>query len=246
MIDCLRRTFSTFGVPDELSSDGGMEFTARSTKRFLMDWGVHHRVSSVAFPHSNCRAEIGVKTAKRIIANNTDNDGNLDVDSFQRAILSYRNTPDPETKLSPAHCIFGRPIKDFIPVPRNKYNPHPTWTDMLNKREEALRNRHQRMQEIWSEHTKSLPPLNVGEYVRVQNQIGSKPRRWDKTGIIVEVKDFNQYVVKMDGSHRVTLRNRRFLRKYEPMFQATRRDRLMENVQKVKEYTTLPYYHSFL
>ena len=241
LIDCLRRTFSTFGVPDELSSDGGMEFTARSTKRFLMDWGVHHRVSSVAFPHSNCRAEIGVKTAKRIIANNTDNDGNLDVDSFQRAILSYRNTPDPETKLSPAHCIFGRPTKDFIPVPRNKYNPHPTWTDMLNKREEALRNRHQRMQEVWSEHTKSLPPLNVGEYVRVQNQIGPKPRRWDKTGIIVEVKGFNQYMVKMDGSHRVTLRNRRFLRKYEPMFQATRRDKLMENVQKVTEYTTLPY-----
>ena len=97
------------------------------------------------------------------------------------------------------------------------------------------------MQEIWSEHKKSLPPLNVGEYIGVQNQIGSKPRMWDKTGIIVDVKDFNLYMVKMYSSHRVTLRNRRFLRKYEPMFQATPIYKLMENAQKIKKYTTLPY-----
>jgi len=27
---------------------------------------VHHRISTVAFPQSDCRAEIGVKTAKRL------------------------------------------------------------------------------------------------------------------------------------------------------------------------------------
>ena len=74
------------------------------------------------------------------------------------------------------------------------------------------------MQEVWSEHTKALPPLKVGDCVRVQNQIGSKPRRWDKTGIVVEVKQFDQYVIRMDGSGRVSLRNRRFLKRYEPMF----------------------------
>ena len=40
LIDCLRRTFSTFGVPDELTSDGGTEFTSRMTQKFLDDWGV--------------------------------------------------------------------------------------------------------------------------------------------------------------------------------------------------------------
>ena len=47
LINCLRRTFVTFGIPDELASDGGPEFTAQSTQRFLQDWGVHHRLSSV-------------------------------------------------------------------------------------------------------------------------------------------------------------------------------------------------------
>ena len=90
------------------------------TKQFLKNWGVYHRISSVAFAHSNCRAEIGVKTAKRIIAENTDHQGNLDLDAFQRAILAFRNTPDAETKLSPARCIFGRPIRDFIPIPKKQ------------------------------------------------------------------------------------------------------------------------------
>ena len=76
--------------------------------------GTNHRLSSVAYPHGNCRAEVGVKTMKQLITNNTATKGDLSTDAVQRAVLQYRNTPDPSTKLSPAQCISGRPIRDFI------------------------------------------------------------------------------------------------------------------------------------
>ena len=96
LISSLRRGFMTYGIAEEISSDGGLEFVASKTKKFLEDWGVNHRVSSVAFPHSNCRAEVGVKTIKRMITGNTGPNGSLDVDRFAVAMLQYR------------------PIRDFI------------------------------------------------------------------------------------------------------------------------------------
>ena len=226
LISALRTTFITFGISEELSSDGGPEYTAKATQTFLRNWGVRHRVASVAFPHSNNRAEVAVKSVKRLIMDNTGPNGTLNTDKFQRAILHYRNTPDRETGISPAMCIFGRAIRDFIPVHPGRYLPHPAWRETLIAREEALRNRHHKMCERLSEHTQHLPPLKVGDCVRVQNQRGRSANKWDKTAVVVEVRQFDQYVVRIDGSGRVTLRNRKFLRKYIPV---VKRDPIAEH-----------------
>ena len=61
---------------------------------------------------------------KRIITDNCSQFGSLDVDAFHRAILSYRNTIDPVTRFSPA--LFGRQMRDGMPILPGKYNPHNT------------------------------------------------------------------------------------------------------------------------
>ena len=83
----LRQFFATFGVPDELSSDGGPEFVAISTSDFLKKWGIHHRVSSAYFPQSNGRAEVAVKKIKRLLGDNVRPNGSLNNDNLLRALL---------------------------------------------------------------------------------------------------------------------------------------------------------------
>ena len=214
--DCLRDYFATFGIPEELATDGGLTYMSYETQKFLKDYGVKHRLSSVALPQSNKRAELAVKSMKRLLRENTNGDGSLKNDKYFRALMSYRNTPDRDTKKSPAQVIFGRALRDFLPAPHHRYKPHPEWIMLAEDREKALAKRSIANMERLSKNTKALPRLAVGDNVLVQNQVGNHPSRWDITGVVVELKDHDQYVVRVDGSGRLTLRNRRFLRKLTP------------------------------
>ena len=73
--------------------------------------------------------------------------------------------------------------------------------------------------ERWSEHAKDLPPLSPGSRVLIQNQHGAGKiaNRWDKSGLVLEHLGFNKYRVKVDGSGRITDRNRQFLKKFTPV-----------------------------
>ena len=87
--------------------DGGPQFTSREVEMFFRSWGVKHRVSSAYVPHGNMRAEVGVKSMKRLIRNNLGPGGSLDTDRFSQAIMEYRNTPDRDMGCSPAQVVFG-------------------------------------------------------------------------------------------------------------------------------------------
>ena len=183
---------------------------------------MEQRLSASYFPHSNQRAELGVKSAKRMLRENVSPNGHLNTDKFLRALLNHRNTPDRDTGLSPAQVIFGHPIRDFLPVKPGRYKPRQEWRMTMERREQALARRHARQELLLSEHTKTLPPLKVSDVVSIQNQHGPHPLKWDKSGTVVEVMQYDQYKIRMDGSGRVSVRNRKFLRKIVPFNSATR------------------------
>ena len=214
LINTLREWFQLFGVPEECASDGAGTYVSEATKEFFKVWGVKSRVSSRAFAHSNARAELGVKTCKRLIRDNTGPKGTLDTDKFGRALLQYRNTPLQGVGLSPAQILFGRELRDFLPFAPGKAGIRKEWRITADERDLALAKKHSVDLERLNANTKELIPLDIGQQVFCQNQTGNYPRRWEKTGVVIEKgQGPRQYLVRMDGSRRICLINRKFLRK---------------------------------
>ena len=56
--------FTTFGVPQEITTDGGPQFSSHDLVLLLEKLGVKHRKSAPYNPHANLRAETAVKLAK--------------------------------------------------------------------------------------------------------------------------------------------------------------------------------------
>ena len=128
--------------------------------------------------------------------------------------MQYRNTKLQGLQVSPAQILFGRELRDFTPCPPGRGRLREEWRIIAEDRERALARKHCKDLERLEAHTRELGELEIGQSVCVQNQVENKPGRWDKTGIIVEKgKGPRQYLVRMDGSGRITLRNRKFLRK---------------------------------
>ena len=216
LIQAIRDYTAYFGIPRILSSDGAPIFTALQTEEFCKRWGIQQRISSAYYPHSNKRAEVAVKSAKRLVRDNLHPDGSLHGDKFCRALLIHRNTPDPSTGVSPAQILFGRQLRDHLPTPLHKFALRSEWQKAAKLREDCFMKRHYAKIEDLSNKSKPLQPLIPGDYVHVQDQAGKTPRQWNKSGKVLEVLPHDSYIVRIDGSYSTTRRNRKFLRKFTP------------------------------
>ena len=145
---------------------------------------------------------------KRLMRDNTGPRGELDNDAFARALLMFRNTPMQGIGLLPAQIVFGRELRDTMPFKPGKGNMHKEWRVTAEDREKALAKRHVTCLEKLNRHAKELKELEVGQSVKVQNQVGNHGKDRYSGG------STSWYAVRMDGSRNVTLRNRKFLRTF--------------------------------
>ena len=193
----MQRWFQAHGLPEEISSDGGPPFNSGEYQQFLKKLSITCRMSSAYYAQSNGRAEVGVKTMKRILGDVNAATGAIDTQDAMKAILTHRNTPSQENGMSPSEMLYGQKLRDHLPDGGREMERYIT-----KKSEKEA-----------DQKGRSLKPLRIGDRVRIQNQVGNHPKRWDKTGEVVEVKPYRQYVVKPDGRRITTTRNRKFLKK---------------------------------
>lgn len=102
---------------------------------FLKRWGVTTCLSSALYPQSNGRAEAAVKTAKRILRDNTGPSGSLDNDKVSLALLQNLSTPLREWNMSPAQLATGRQLRDGVPTAKQNYRVNQEWQRGLEERE---------------------------------------------------------------------------------------------------------------
>merc|ERR1712082_344918 len=179
-----------------------------------MSWGVKMRVSSAHYPQSNSRAECAVKAAKAFVVGNTNSHGELDTDKFLRSRLAYRNSAIyPETGKMIAQSLLGRHLRGCLPAVKGFYQLKQEHLMDRKQRELVAAKRIGNMKECYDKGSKALPKLEVGDKVRVQNQTTIRTTKWYRTGTITAILSSRKYEIMMDGSRRITVRNRRYLRK---------------------------------
>ena len=157
VISYLKTVFRRHGVPCELFTDNGPQFSSGEFASFANEWGIQHSVSSPTYPKSNGLAESSVKTVKGLMKKNEDRD------DFQKSLLIYRSTPL-QNGLSPAQMLMGRRIRSNLPISEDLLTPkgaHKIRKEKVKQREEQKR--------LHDRTAKRLPTLKHGDRVRLRD-----------------------------------------------------------------------------
>ena len=186
VINKLQGHFARYGVPAEIVSDQGPQYTAAEFKRMTEEWGIIHTMSSPGHHQSNGKAEAAVKTVKHMMYKCLEKDSNQ-----YEALLELRNTPRQDTGLSPAQMMFGRQIRSRLPM----INTKPVGQRQTQKAIKKRRNRQKTVKSSYDKRAKELIPLHAGQPVFFQHVPG---QQWKK-GVIRRRDDERSYTVEGDN-----------------------------------------------
>ena len=109
-IEVLRNLFSSYGLPEEIVSDNGPQFTAEEVSRFTRVSGVRHIRVAPYHPASNGLAERFVQSFKSAMKASKNSDLTL-THRLANFLLTYRSTPHATTGVSPSSLFLRRHIR---------------------------------------------------------------------------------------------------------------------------------------
>ena len=91
-VEALRTVFARNGLPEQLVSDNGPQFTAEEFQLFLKKNGVKHVTSAPYHPATNGLAERFIQTMKQSLTSMKEDLGSTQT-KLSKFLMKYRNTP---------------------------------------------------------------------------------------------------------------------------------------------------------
>jgi len=164
LISRIRDTICRYGIPEQIVSDNGTQFTSEEFKRFCELNGIRHSTSSVYHPRSNGEAERFIQTFKDAMKA-ADGDKAL---ALQKFLFFYRVTPHTTTGRLPCEVLQGRSLHTTLDL---------TYPDVRS----AVAKSQNRQKASYDKSTRSRTFL-IGQHVWVRT-FGKKEPKWS-AGVI--------------------------------------------------------------
>ena len=109
-IDRLRTIFGRYGVPAQVVTDNGPQFTSTEFQLFLKANGIKHITTAPFHPATNGQAERFVQSFKRAMKCEKQSTSQLNK-NMAKFLLAYRNTAHSTTGEAPSVLFLGRPLR---------------------------------------------------------------------------------------------------------------------------------------
>ena len=112
-ITALRQISSRFGLPKQVVSDNGPQFTSEEFSSFMRNNGIRHICISPYHPSSNGMAEQFVQTFKQSMKA-SQSDGRTLQQRLAHFLMNYRITPHATTNQIPSSMLLNRTIRSRL------------------------------------------------------------------------------------------------------------------------------------
>lgn len=112
-IEILRTVFARNGIPEQIVSDNGPQFTSHEFDEFIRKNGIKHFKSAPYHPATNGLAERFVQTFKRSLESMRNQEMSLNK-KIANFLILYRNAPHSVTNETPAKLFHGRNLRTCL------------------------------------------------------------------------------------------------------------------------------------